>query len=332
MKLKLIPLFIFGFIIISLIYSHFGLKDALDAFKKFTILPLIAFIIIAIIIDYLLTYRWKLILEANNIKINFLKIWQYRLSGFAIGYLSPQPNIGGDPIRAILLKKDKVKFKKALSTVIIDRSIQTLTDLIFAFIMILIIFFSIKISLKTKILLFLIVSFPLLIIIYYFTAMKKNKPFFSKLFKRFKKIQQNLIEIEKIISNFHRKKNHIFIKTLLINFLVLLLIIIQYVFILMLLNININIITIFLLIISITIASAVPLPMNMGALEISQITALSFLKIDQAIGLSISILIRFLDLTKTIIGLNSLFYFGFNFEKILKILKIKNDKKNNKEK
>ncbi len=325
---------IIGFVLVFFLYSQFGVKEALAAFKNFTIKPLLIFLFCVITIEILGAIRWKLILTANKIELKLLNVLQYRLSGFAVGYLSPQPNIGGDPIRALLLKKHKIKFKKAFSTVLIDRSIQTLTDLFFAFIIISYLFISVSISFQMKLVLFLLVFAPFSIIIYYFYCMIKKKPFFSAIFKikildrKLNKFKKGILDVEKRIHYFHTKNIRAFIKTIFINIIIWILIVTQYSAAMTLFGFKPRLFEVFVLMAGASIASGVPLPMNLGALELSQITALSFLKIENSIGLSMSLLIRFVDIIRMSIGILSLFYFGVNFGFIIKQIKGKNGKNN----
>lgn len=320
--------FLFGIFLLIIMYLYFGLKEAIYAFKNIKIINLLIIILLSFLIEIFLTIRWNIILNSYKIKINFLRLLQYKLAAFSFGYLSPQPNFGGDPIKALLLKKENITFKKGFSTVLIDRIIQIFTDLVFAFFMITFIILNTKIKTTTKIIIFFIIILPIVILIYYFNLMKNEKMFLSNIFKikvikKLKKIEKNIIDIEKIISNFYSKNYKIFLKIITLNFIVIILIVTQYYFALNLLNLKATFYNIFVVLISISIASFFPMPMNLGGLEFSQISALSFLKMDKTLGLSLSILIRLIDLIKTFIGLNFLFYYGINFKKILNLLKIK---------
>ena len=84
--------------------------------------------------------------------------------------------------------------------------------------------------------------------------------------------------------------------------------------------------SIFIVMGGVALSYSLPVPMALGVLEFTQVTALGLLNLNQAIGLSISILVRFKDVLRTVIGSTSIIYFGLSWQYILK--QLKNDKNN----
>ena len=93
-----------GLVLVYFTYSHFGFGEVIKGFKNFTIDVLIFYLVAVILIELLLSLRWYVVLRAFNLKIPFLYTYLYKMSGYCVGYLSPQAHVGGEPVRALLLK------------------------------------------------------------------------------------------------------------------------------------------------------------------------------------------------------------------------------------
>ncbi|MEM4397425.1 MAG: flippase-like domain-containing protein [Candidatus Woesearchaeota archaeon] len=336
-KLKIILYFFFGFLLSFIAYKFFGLKEVLLNFKFFTlekIFFLLTYLIFVFFIEILKAYRWKLIINTNIKKkkkeISFYKLTEFRLASFSISYVLPQFFIGGEIIKILLLKKEKIKFNKAISSIILDKSIQAFTDLIFISIMLLYLLITKKIFLIYKILIVIAIIILIINKILYLKAIRKRKIYFSKIFdlkfiNKFEKIKKAVFDIEKTISKFYIKHIDIFYKILIINFIIWLFSIINIIMALKIFNINLSLIIIIMIFLTLNFVYLLPLPMTLGSLEFLQIFVFSFLNIDKSYALLISILFRFSDLIKTLLGFNFLMLKGINYKKILKILKIKNE-------
>ena len=110
-----------GVILLYYNYSKFGVINVFEAFKNFTPAVFLIYASAVIIIELFLVVRWNVVLNAFKLKVPFHNLFLYRMSGYAVGYLSPQAHIGGEPVRALLLKRHGIKFKKGISTVLIDK-------------------------------------------------------------------------------------------------------------------------------------------------------------------------------------------------------------------
>jgi len=76
------------------------------------------------------TLGWKAVSESYGDKIPFLRLFSARLSGFAISYLTPSAQFGGEAIRTMCLKTQNRR--KALASVIVDKTLEIITAVILA--------------------------------------------------------------------------------------------------------------------------------------------------------------------------------------------------------
>jgi uncharacterized protein (TIRG00374 family) len=78
-----------------------------------------------------MTARWWIILRSENPGIPFLKLVQYRLAVFGLSYFTPGPQVGGEPLQVIYLQRDHgVTFARATAAVIMDKLLEFLANFI----------------------------------------------------------------------------------------------------------------------------------------------------------------------------------------------------------
>ncbi len=79
-----------------------------------------------------MTLRWWLIVHAENPRLPFFPLIGYRLSVFALSYFTPGPQVGGEPLQIILLRRNhRVSFARAASAVVIDKLLEFLGNFVF---------------------------------------------------------------------------------------------------------------------------------------------------------------------------------------------------------
>ncbi len=324
---------IVGFVLIFINYKKFGISDVIKSFKNlnFTYLPY--YLGVVFLIELFGTFRWSLVLKAFKHKISLFNLFLYRMTGFAVGYLSPQAHIGGEPVRALMLKREGIEFKKAISTIVIDKLMLLVTDIVFIFTAGTVMFLHFSLSNNIKILFFGILTILVLFVGSYFYCMLNQKPFFSIIFnfrfwkdnKAIKKAKKEVQEVEGTIHLFYKKHFVYFFYVIAVQMIMYCLMFLEYYFALSLFNFNPNPFAVFMIMGGVAISYAMPVPMAMGVLETSQVSALGLLNMNKTMGLSISLLIRGKDLIKTLIGGLSLLYFGV-IENLFKKAKTKDEK------
>ncbi len=102
------------------------LKNSLTIIKPSTIAIILIF---QLSIHIFGSLQWYIFLNQGNIKRHFLKILKARICGFAVSYITPSMYLGGEPIRANLLKErnDGVTYNTLFATVTLDKYVELLT-------------------------------------------------------------------------------------------------------------------------------------------------------------------------------------------------------------
>lgn len=78
------------------------------------------------------TIRWRYLLRALDHDVPFGRLLNARLAGLSIGSLTPGAKLGGEPLRAYMVAKDGVRAGPAIASVVVDRGLELLANIVFA--------------------------------------------------------------------------------------------------------------------------------------------------------------------------------------------------------
>ena len=79
-----------------------------------------------------ITARWWFVVHAEKPFIPLLPLIGYRLAVFALSYFTPGPQVGGEPLQVVYLRRNhNLSFARAVSTVIIDKLLEFFGNFIF---------------------------------------------------------------------------------------------------------------------------------------------------------------------------------------------------------
>lgn len=78
-----------------------------------------------------MTARWWIIVRADHPAIPFLTLVRYRLAVFGLSYFTPGPQVGGEPLQVIYLQRNHgIPFARATAAVIMDKLLEFLANFI----------------------------------------------------------------------------------------------------------------------------------------------------------------------------------------------------------
>lgn len=120
--------------LIVLLIQQTGPKDLLEHLLLFGVLRLFGFIAISLLNFCLYTWRWKLILDGmveRRQRLSFSRLFMHRMSGYAVGYLTPAAQVAGEPVRVALVKGDGVPLQPATSSVVLDLAFEVTSFVVY---------------------------------------------------------------------------------------------------------------------------------------------------------------------------------------------------------
>ncbi|OVE74711.1 hypothetical protein BVX95_01400 [archaeon D22] len=316
----LIALSVFiGLATVILFYTNRGVLEIFQNFIYASFPLFILYLVISLTIQVFLIIRWKLILKTHGHSVPFRKLWIYRTIGYSLNYFTPTAHVGGEPIRALLLKRYKVPFPKGLSSVLLDKSLEISMNSFFASIgvIIMVIIYGINTD-SMLVILGAIVLMALMIYVYYKVLSKGF--FLNAIIDKFRKANlfKNYVKEIKVIKKhvfaFYSKHKREFKISVLISTILWFLMFLEYKIALLMLGYDAKIVELFLIITVVGFAYLIPIPAALGILEISQVSIFRFLNISVSKGIALSFLIRSRDTFISLIGMAFLFYKSFKFK------------------
>lgn len=288
-----------------------GVQEIWSNLRQFKLLHFGTFVFLSLINFMLYTLRWHIIIKKSfNHKLSFWQLFMHRMSGFAVSYITPTAQTGGEPLRAMLLHKDGVPAKTAASSVIIDKGLEFAALFIFigAGIAIALIEGSLSESMR-------IVFGGLLILLvagvfwFYFSSVK-NIGFFSSVLRffrlnrlrRVKTLEEKIVEVEEEMAFFYKKHAKTFILLTAISVVITSFLLLEHWMIARFMGVNLTFVQTFLVSTIPYIAYMIPIPGGIGILEGGHAAMFA------ALGISINafvlvFIIRIRDLFFVFIGL-----------------------------
>ena len=110
---------------------HIGPSQIWETTERVGIGPF-CIILLPLLVVYLLdTYGWCLTLGHWVSRIGFLRLFMVRMAGEAINVTTPTAMLGGEPMKAYLLKRDGVPMVEGLASVVAAKTIMVIAQMLF---------------------------------------------------------------------------------------------------------------------------------------------------------------------------------------------------------
>lgn len=288
-----------------------GIDEIWRNLRQFSLLHFFVFVGLSFLNFGLYTLRWHLILKSiSNSAVGFWSLFLHRMSGFAISYLTPSAQTGGEPLRILLLHNDNVSTKTATSSVIIDKGLE-LTALFLFIAMGLVTALldgSLPVEISSVVWGLLVLMFGAIFWFYY--ASMKNIGFFSSVlrftrlnrFKRVKSLEERIIEVEQEMTRFYKHHVKTFLLLVVTSLVITSFLLLEHYLIARFMGVQLSFLQTFLVSTIPYVAFIVPIPGGLGILESGHAAIFA------ALGISINafvlvFIIRIRDLTFVLIGL-----------------------------
>lgn len=308
------------------IYKEISFTEVFNMFRNATLKQVFIYVALQFLLFLTLTFRWFVVIRSQGIKgINIFKLNNYKIVGYAVSFLTPSAKIGGEPVRAgILSSKHNIPFNKALSSVVIDKTLELTTSALFFILggMYLLIKFVVAPELRNVIIAVMIFFIVIFGVFNY--RMMAGKSFFHKIFtiirldklKSLKKFSRNLKDFEKLVIKFYHKDKKYFLYTIGISFVSWIIMFFEYRIAGEILGQILTPAQIFLIFSFVGAAYLVPIPMALGALEAGQVSVFSLIRVSAAAGVGLSLIVRVKDMLISAIGMVLLLFYGLKFKEV----------------
>lgn len=317
---------IIGTILFIFAIRYTGIDNVLTSLKIVNRSSFFFYLLVSISIFLGFVIRWYLILKCHGYKIPFLRLFNYRIAGFSISYLTPSARLGGEPVRTYFLVKDKVPFEKAMSSVLIDKSLELTANAVMTIIGAMIFAFMMVLTPQVKWFIFIVIIISIFSVWFFYSRLLQGKGIFTSMFKFFKlteinyikknfyKIRDSELEMTRFFINYKK----VFIVSTIISFVLWLLSILEFKLLLNAFGYEATTIQVFLVLVAVGLAYLVPIPTALGVLESAQVSLFSFFGKGVQYGIAVSLVTRIRDLMWTFYGLTFIYLNGVVVNNLLK--------------
>ncbi len=320
----LVIFFILGVVLfIHAIYTA-GIKNIIDSIVKFSLTHFLILLVLSLLNFYLYSLRWEIIVGSihKEKKLPSMIFFWNRLAAYAMSYITPSAQLGGEPLRVILTIDEGIPKNKAVSSTIIDKAFESSVLILFISFGTLTAAFDSNIGMTGKPFLILISLILIFIVFWFYYTSFKNIGFLSSLFKIFKisKIKklknfENKLNIfEKEMNQFYHENAKEMWKLILISIITISFLLVEHFIVAYFMGVKLTFLQVFLASTVPYIAYFLPLPGGIGVLESGHATMFMLLGVNIN-AIAFVFIIRLRDFVLVALGLGRIWYKG------LKILK-----------
>jgi len=119
-----------GLIVLCLLVWSIGLSNIYDAASRLGPSTLFLILLPSVLMYVIEAYGWKVVLGRAAEKVSFLRLLAIRTAGEVVNMTTPA-YVGGEPLKAYLLKKYNVPIAEGAASVVIAKTTMTIAQVVF---------------------------------------------------------------------------------------------------------------------------------------------------------------------------------------------------------
>ena len=109
---------------------HFG--ELFAILGRLTIPQIGVLLAVNLLFVLILTLRWAVILHGLGAPVSLFRLLSYRLAGYAVSYLTPGPQFGGEPLQMYLAnKRSDIGYDVGSASILLDKTFELLGNFAF---------------------------------------------------------------------------------------------------------------------------------------------------------------------------------------------------------
>ncbi|MGZ8386351.1 MAG: flippase-like domain-containing protein, partial [Nitrospira sp.] len=120
-----------GLIVLGFLVWQIGPGNIYDAALRLGPLPLVIILIPSLLMYVIEAYGWKLVLGAFAQVIPFWRLLTIRTAGEVVNMTTPTAYMGGEPLKAYLLKQYNVPMAEGAASVVIAKTTLTIAEVLY---------------------------------------------------------------------------------------------------------------------------------------------------------------------------------------------------------
>ena len=194
-----------------------GPKEIIKAIGRLSLLEIAALMGLRLLYWLIRALNWRALLAASGERVPFGHIFGARVAGYAVSYLTPAGNLGGETVRIFCL--DRVGRNKCLATVVVDKTIEFLAGLATIALSVVFLITEFALPRRQKIELFVIIA--LLVLVLIFLILKQRQGLFTWALNTLRKVniripffenrRDKILETDAHIADFYSRNPRLFL-------------------------------------------------------------------------------------------------------------------------
>ena len=124
-------LLVLGLLTLGFLVWHIGPGRIYDAAAQLGAVALLVLLTPSVIMYVIEAYGWKVTLGPSAKDIPFWRVLAIRTAGEVVNMTTPTAYVGGEPLKAYLLKKHHVPMVEGLASVVIAKTTMTIAEVLF---------------------------------------------------------------------------------------------------------------------------------------------------------------------------------------------------------
>ncbi len=287
-----------------------GPKEILRAMGRLTLAEVAALMGLRFLYWLIRAVNWRALLVSSGERVPFSEILGARIAGYAVSYLTPAGNLGGETVRIFCL--DSVERNKVLATVVVDKTIEFLAGLSTVALSVVFLITEFALPRRQKIELFAAIAGLMLVLI--FLVLKQKQGLFSWGLDTLRKIKiripflesrrEKILETDAHISDFYGRNKALFLALFGSYFAQAWLWAAEiYLTFLFLGGQTPSFFKCFLIVTLGSFYSFLPVPGSVGVYELTYVSLFALLRIEMSAGMAVILIRRFVGMIWAGLGL-----------------------------
>ena len=194
-----------------------GPKEILRALGRLSLAEIAALMGLRFLYWLIRAVNWRALLVSSGERVPFREILGARIAGYAVSYLTPAGNLGGETVRIFCL--EGVERNKTLATVVVDKTIEFLAGL--STIALAVVFLITEFALPRRQKIELFAAIAALMLLLFFLILKQKQGLFTWALDTLKKIKiripflenrrDKILETDAHIADFYGRNKGLFL-------------------------------------------------------------------------------------------------------------------------
>lgn len=126
-----LALLVLGALTLSLLIWNIGIARIYQAVAQLGPVALLTVLLPSLVMYVLEAYGWRVTLGTWADKLTFWRLWAIRTAGEVVNMTTPTAYVGGEPLKAIMLKRHGIPMVEGMASVVTAKTTMTIAQILF---------------------------------------------------------------------------------------------------------------------------------------------------------------------------------------------------------